>query len=817
MRISFDKFEAAILLDKLIDVLEGKIPRKFAVEYVSRKLREYAVRRGLEIDDIYRNSMGIYSQMSKLEFIFTDGESGTDDKKSKLFQEIVDLYKYDRENYDVLIKEAKEKIETITSIQDKFFAWLAKKTSPAQLSEYYISCDDIDKFCLKENILDKKLFEITDVNVINNLKNILDSNKKFRSRHKHGLSKINSALKFYSDFLNENFESPAPRMIVPRMMIPKPAVTKKIPEPVADNEIKNISPDKTTLNRKNFLIWLKSKNIDQTMRNLYSFSISLLNRIVAENKIADTNLYLITDPEKLQRIKKISTATTSFHSLQDKYQKSILSAIDKLIEFCGGVSNTVVENNLYEKYAEILNKYFGENGYQPGRSIAVNKFKNYFKSEYGEFPTESDKQIDDILQKIGTLIDGRIFPKQGDNQNKLIDEIVGDIISAFNDGASAVYIESVYEKYRQKLADDLKIYNVDALTPLLTANSQGKFFQKNSHFKIHGRPDNPAEDVLNVLKESHQPMSYNDIHRKVWFVPYDKLKQFIFKDKSIAYVAQDKYFYAPNLPIDDDEQKKIISLIQSEIDFHGYVTDSKLMSLIQEKYPSIAMNLEGFTAYGVRNCLDYLLKNYFAFNGSVISKFGEKLNAKEIFADFSREHEKMFLENLKTLAKDLNIGIIWDVVLSETVRVSQDLFVRKDLIDFDVDLIDDVLAEMCPQDYISLKEINLFMNFPNVGYAWNSYLVESFLYSHSRKFRLIHNSFSENFVFGAMVKIDSKIQDYYSLIVDVLSHSNALDSINDALKFIVEQGYQQRKSYKDIEKAILKAKLIKEKREQEEH
>ena len=159
----------------------------------------------------------------------------------------------------------------------------------------------------------------------------------------------------------------------------------------------------------------------------------------------------------------------------------------------------------------------------------------------------------------------------------------------------------------------------------------------------------------------------------------------------------------------------------------------------------------------------------------------------------------------------------WDAVLGEMIRVSQNLFVRKDLIDFDVEKIDDVLDEMCPQDYIPLQELNLFLSFPHIGYAWNGYVIESYLSGYSRKFNLIRNSFSENGFFGAMVRKDSAITDYYSLIVDALSHSDALTSTAQALQFMVSQGYQQRKTYKDIEKALRDAKLRKEHREQQEN
>ena len=91
------------------------------------------------------------------------------------------------------------------------------------------------------------------------------------------------------------------------------------------------------------------------------------------------------------------------------------------------------------------------------------------------------------MQKIGTQIDDRIFPKQDEIQNKLIEEIVNDIVSAFDEGASAVYNEAVYEKYKNQLADNLKIYSVEALTPLLVSNSKGKFLQKNSYFENYER------------------------------------------------------------------------------------------------------------------------------------------------------------------------------------------------------------------------------------------------------------------------------------------------------------------------------------------
>ena len=59
----WDKHEAVILLDAVIHVSQEEIDRKQAILDVSNKLRSMAIKRGFEIDEIYRNVAGITFQM----------------------------------------------------------------------------------------------------------------------------------------------------------------------------------------------------------------------------------------------------------------------------------------------------------------------------------------------------------------------------------------------------------------------------------------------------------------------------------------------------------------------------------------------------------------------------------------------------------------------------------------------------------------------------------------------------------------------------------------------------------------------------------
>ena len=77
---------------------------------------------------------------------------------------------------------------------------------------------------------------------------------------------------------------------------------------------------------------------------------------------------------------------------------------------------------------------------------------------------------------------------------------------------------------------------------------------------------------------------------------------------------------------------------------------------------------------------------------------------------------------------------------------------------------------------------------------------------YSKKFRLLHASFTATDCCGAMVRQDSGISDYRTLIVDVLAKNTGWKNKKDALQLLVDLGYQQRRSYSDIEKVMQEAK-----------
>lgn len=88
----------ALLIEAYQQWKQGEVDKDDAVATLSKRLRGRMLRLGTTISDTYRNENGINLQLSAIDYCFTDGIWGLG-KPSKLFREMVALYKTDREAF----------------------------------------------------------------------------------------------------------------------------------------------------------------------------------------------------------------------------------------------------------------------------------------------------------------------------------------------------------------------------------------------------------------------------------------------------------------------------------------------------------------------------------------------------------------------------------------------------------------------------------------------------------------------------------------------------------------------------------------------
>jgi len=136
-------------------------------------MRKMAANAGMAIDETYLSKAEVLDQMVRMESAYI----GLTIRKpaKRVYSEIVALYKGNRSEYDRLLKEAKSLIDKNKSVQEQFMAWLAAKVSPGQLSMLSYCYPRIEHHCLRINVLQKPLFETTDLGTISKVEKAVTS------------------------------------------------------------------------------------------------------------------------------------------------------------------------------------------------------------------------------------------------------------------------------------------------------------------------------------------------------------------------------------------------------------------------------------------------------------------------------------------------------------------------------------------------------------------------------------------------------------------------------------------------------------------
>ncbi len=197
----WDKYEAALLLEGLLDILQGNMSKTDVIEHVSINLRKLAQKRGVEIDDQYRNTNGISFQLQSMKSAYYGYTVSI--PTTKLFTEVVTIYKNNPTEFSRILEEARAMIADEKAIENSFMQYLSTKVSPAQLSELYWCYSEIEAFCLKTKVLQSPLFQTTDFEVIKKVKRTVEQNKIFRITHRKQFNKILTAIGHYYTYIKE--------------------------------------------------------------------------------------------------------------------------------------------------------------------------------------------------------------------------------------------------------------------------------------------------------------------------------------------------------------------------------------------------------------------------------------------------------------------------------------------------------------------------------------------------------------------------------------------------------------------------------------
>ena len=397
---------------------------------------------------------------------------------------------------------------------------------------------------------------------------------------------------------------------------------------------------------------------------------------------------------------------------------------------------------------------------------------------------------------------------------ELRNELFSFIRNNLSDGKPALYYEAIFKEFSERFLDHY-IYSAEMLKSYIAYYNKGEFYLGNQYLAKDASVElDPYDEVKHYLITAKMPVESDKICSALSHIPPRRVMQILGSNSEfinngvLVNNGANSYCHVDVVQLSKEDLSNIRKIIEEAISEHEFLSGNELIASIRAKYPQILDNNAQITALGMRDAIKYRLRNSFSFAGNVISSRKKALSMADVFSSYAKTHPSFTVAELSQLASDMGSTIYFDSVYANAIRTEERRFVSKENAHFQVEETDAVLDSFCLGDFIPLQEIKSFSFFPDAGYPWNSFLLESYAYSYSKKYRLLHSNFNRSSCAGAIVKRSSDIDSFDTLLARALASSDIPLTSEEALNYFVKMGYLVRRNYANIESVLLQAKTI---------
>lgn len=475
-----------------------------------------------------------------------------------------------------------------------------------------------------------------------------------------------------------------------------------------------------------------------------------------------------------------------------------------------------IEPICFDTYMEVFIRVLTEKfprGYRLGSSLEMKKFRHYYESMNGVALKMEQEMAEILIRKCGIVHDGRVYMPQTMASGELKEKLFSYIDNNIAKGKTAIYFEALFQEFSDEFLD-YNMYDADMLRAYIAYFVDGRYFIERNYLTKERRIIvDPIDDVRRCLKERGMPIAVEELCLILSHIPEDKIKFLLRSNGEFVRNRKGEYFHADSFSVTEEELENISSLIQSEIEVHEFISGNELYDDIRKKYPYIYEKNTIFSVIGWRDALKYKMGDQFSFSGNVISNKDANLTMRDVFASFARERQCFTITELLSFAESMGSTIYFDALYKNVARISQEQFIRKDNVHFQIEETDKILDRFCEGDYVPLTRIKDFGLFPDASHPWTVFLLEQYLVSYSERYYLIHGGYNRNVVVGAMVKKKCTFKDFDDLVTDILATSDVVLQKKAALNYLADNGYIARRSYINIESLLINARARRNKKE----
>lgn len=846
-QVPFTEYEAALLLDAYLKTLSGEKGRMESVRDCSMQLRQMALNAGSEIDDICRNVNGISFQMASMESAY---QGHTNMKPAtRLFTEIVLLYRNDAARYQQLLKEAKgmasakidmDQSDAATTVSFRHINSMAfsKPVSLSYFGEvkpesswkglYVDACKSLlddypDIFTrLKAESLHGSgktwLVDAENLHLLAVPKQLEEGLFVETNRNAFDLVKN---LKWLLDECSVDYEN-----VVITYTNKDGKKEASVPAPVTTSAFQKKQYYRQ--DKEDFYRWLQNDQhmAEGTCRS-YVSAIRSAEHFAEEHGLASRKLYTC-DPTVAKATADELFSNAEFIQYNNDQHNHFRAAITKLLAFYGSnwspveasTPRTFERSPLQTKETSIdvapckaiLVEYFPK-GYRLESALDMKRMRRYYEELTGKALDLNQAILETAIRNCGIVYDGRLYMPQNMLSDEMRDQILFFIERCFDEGRSAVYYEAVFREFSEKLLDH-NIFNADMLKAYLTYYVSDQYYMGRSYLAKEYRDDvDPIDEVRQCLKQYDFPVQVDELCDSLSHITEERIRFILGSNGEFVRNSKGEYFHADSLELTKEELENIAAIIDSTIEEHEFISGNELYDAIQTKYPYTFEKNAVFSVIGWRDALKYKFGDRFSFVGNIVSRAGTSLSMSDVFAEYGKGRQRFSIDELEQFAESIGTTIYFDSLYTNAIRISHEWFTSKGGAKFSVKETDAVLDRFCDGDYIPLQDVKEFALFPESSFPWTEYLLEQYVAFYREKFYLMHGNYNKNCAVGAIVRKTCRFDSFDDLVTDILAHNDVSLQKKKVLDYLAENGYIARRSYTNIETIMINARAMRNQKE----
>jgi hypothetical protein len=456
------------------------------------------------------------------------------------------------------------------------------------------------------------------------------------------------------------------------------------------------------------------------------------------------------------------------------------------------------------KIKHILKHNF-QQGYRLNSYMELKRLKRYYQEEFQTELNMEQEDIEEDVKACGIVVNERVYLPESILSDSKRTDLIDTIKEKFNSGTPYIYYKVLLREF-QTLFDDSRISDEQMLRTYLLYNNDYHWFLGKQFMSVKpGVRVDVVQEVCNYIKEHYIPVTREDVIKALSYLPDDLVASaFDNRDCGLMSCGRNLRFHIDNFVISKEELHSIEHIIHKAITQFEFISMNELLNDIHNQLPSVIDNNAVFSDLGIRNVLSVLLSSRFSFYNNLISDKKHPLRTEDAFRALSRR-ETFTMDEVIQMADVFSTmpNAYIALLLEDSVRVSSDLFVSAKSVHFDVTATDKMLAKFCQGDYTALKDIETLSVFPECGYPWTEFLLESYVYNHSKGFKLLHaRYFNQNSTSGGIVRKSSSIKDFDMLVAQAVIDDKIEPKESKILDFMKDRGYIAKRNYKDVPRIL---------------